>query len=533
MTACRPPVLTIRAFPSDLALMLGLLAATVLTGDLFFSLWLADREAPMDCAFGQFMNCPKEAGAMFSGTLKYLALLLGPGPLIYYVATLRSVQRSMPLADAPFTGATPAVRNLVREAGLQREPTVMVDPNARAGAYVTGGFLWPPLLMLGPELLAMREKDEHSHRIFEAVVRHEIAHLRSGDLRSYAVMTALRWSNLLAGAFTAYVLALSPGELGGFPTLVRIVLLITLGELIARAYLRFREYHADLHAGLADRDALMAALDAQGEGTEAKLRSWLRHHPMGGERRGALEVPERILASSRGIVFLGGTTAGVLLATLQDMLLRFYGPRDKFFSPFLCGLLVGLGLTMFLAFTLWRHHWYAGTTSVMRTVSTAVLAAAGLLAGTWTALYTRGSSFGIFGFPLAPSVLTALVVGMLLLCGWLTLLGAQWFRVDPHAERIPRFLRVAVPSACLLGGWLFVVLWTWAVLLRSATLLCSQPGHTCTSAAPELVTAFITGRFGPGPVLVAVVFVALAVPLAIRSWNLRKPRADACECLRT
>ncbi|MCB5909255.1 M48 family metalloprotease [Streptomyces pinistramenti] len=533
MTTRRAPGLDIRAFPSDLALLLGLLAATVLTGDLFFSLWLATLEAPMDCPIGQFTHCPRDALAVFTGTCKHLMVVLVPGLTAYQFVAWRRIQRSTPLTEAPFSAGTEAIRRLVQEAGLWREPTVMVDPALRAGAYVTGRIGGLPRLMLGPELLALSGKDAASRRIFEAVVRHELAHLHGTDLQSYAVMTALRWSNLYAGLFTTFTWTLQPDELGGAPTLVRILLVVLLGELIARAYLRFREHHADLHAGLADREGLVAALRAAHSGTAVKLRSWLRHHPMGSERLDVLEVPGRILASSPGVVFLGATTAGVLLATFQDMLMRFYGPRDKLFTPFLCGMLVGMGLTVFLAFTLWRHHWYAGTTTVVRTVSTAVLAAAGIVVGTWVAVYTRGSGEGISGFPLAPSALAALVGGMLLLCGWLTLLGSLWYRVDPYAERIPRFLRAAVPAACVVGGWLFVVLWTWAVALRGVLLSCSGPEFTCLSPAPERdVAASVVRIFGPGPVMTTVVLVAWGVPLVLWSRHRLGPSAKARADLR-
>ncbi|MFD7897577.1 M48 family metalloprotease [Streptomyces sp. NPDC059743] len=523
----------IRAFPSDLSLVLCLLAATVLTGDLFYSLWMAEMQAPLDCTVGQVINCPKDAGAVFSGTVKHLTVLLLPGPTAYQIVAFRRIQRSTPVAETPIRGGTRAVQRLVLEAGLRREPKVMVDPKLRAGAYVTGLVGGPPFLMLGPELLALRGKDESSRRIFEAVVRHEIAHLQGNDRQLYTVMTALRWSNLHAGAFIAFAVTLDPPELGRAATLVQILLLIVLGELITRAYLRFREHHADLHAGLADRDGLMTALHTDDSGAAVKLQTWLRHHPVGRERLDVLEVPGRILASSPGLVFLGATTAGVLLATLQDMLTRFYGPRDKLFSPFLCGLLVGLGLTVFLAFTLWRHQWYAGTTNVVRIVSTAVLAAAGIPAGTWIAPYTQVSGYGISGFPLAPSALAALIVGMLLLCGWLTLLGALWFRGDPHAERIPQFLRLAVPSACVFGGWMFIVLWTWVNVLRRVMVTCSIPEYTCVSTAPERdVAALITRVFGPGPIMTIVALVALVVPLSIWSWNALRSPARARERLR-
>ncbi|MFF2852962.1 M48 family metalloprotease [Streptomyces sp. NPDC058001] len=500
---CRPATLDIREFPSDLSLMLGLLVVTVLTQDLFFAL---------------LMTSTQEIGSIFG----YLMSVLLPGFLTGMHINRRRWRRSTPLAEAPFHGAIEAVQRLVQEAGLSKEPSVMVDPRLRSGAYVTtlGSH---PLMMLGPELLALREKGERGRQIFEAVVRHELAHLQGADHHTYFWLRVLRLSNLYTGAFMVYGATLdalghnvSPWQL--FAAVVRVVLLTVLGELIARAYLRIREHHADLHAGLTDREGLLAALHSETSGANkdgtGKLRSWLRHHPMDTERVGVAEAPGRVLASSRGRVFLGSTVAGVLLPTLLDMQLRL---SPNLSAMIVCEAIAGAGLTLFVGFTLWRHQWYAGTAGLARSAATAALVAAGMVTGSWLALYTRISDSRMSGFPMAPSVLVALLGATLLLCGWLTVLGAQWFRGDPRAERMPRFLKLAVPSACVVGGWLIAMVWTWAVFLQTVAASCSMDGYVCLSDAPERdVAAGMARLFGPGPVLVMVVLIAVGVPLAAR-----------------
>lgn len=519
--------LDIEAFPSDLSLMLTLLVATVLTQDLFFALWMATLQAPVaELCMGSSLDCPRDPSAMVSGTINHLLMLLTPGLAIGVLTSRRRQRRSTPLAETPFRGVAEAVRSLVGEARLNWEPTVMVDPRLASGAYVTGQRR-RPLLMLGPELLVLREQSDHGRRIFEAVVRHELAHLRSGDLQAYNVLTVFRPSNLFAGAFIAFAMTLDVLNRNSTPgamvvALVRVVLLTLLGELIVRAYLRIREHHADVHAGLTDPEGLLAALGAETDSADgtgaARLRSWLRHHPMGTDRLGVARTPGRVLASSPGRVFLGATVAGVLLPTLQDMLLRFYGPTDNFFTPIVCGLLVGVGLTLFVGFTLWRHQWYAGGPARLgRSALTGVIVAAGMVTGSWLALYTRVSGYGLSGMPPALSFLAALAAAAVLLCGWLTVVGAQWFRGDPQAQRMPRFLKLAALPACLLGGWLMAGIWTWGVALQGVLAGCSTEGYVCRTDAPERdVARAVTGFFGPGPVLVTVVLIALAVPLGAR-----------------
>ncbi|MBL1090729.1 MULTISPECIES: M48 family metalloprotease [Streptomyces] len=519
--------LDIEAFPSDLSLMLLLLVVTVLAQDLFFALWMATLQAPVtELCTGPTLDCPRDAGAMVTGSVNYLLMLLTPGLVIGATTNWRRQRRSTPLAETPFHGAAEAVGSLIRQARLSRNPVVMVDRRLASGAYVTGQQR-RPLLMLGPELLVLREKGDHGRRIFETVVRHELAHLRGRDLQTYHLLTVFRPSNLFAGAFIAFAMVLdvlnrnsTPGAL--VVTLLRAFLLTLLGELIARAYLRVREHHADLHAGMTDRDGLLAALGAdsgRADGTgAARLRSWLRHHPLGDERLGVAKAPGRVLASSPGRVFLGATVAGVLLPTLQDMLLRFYGPESGAFTIIVCGVLVGLGLTLFVGFTLWRHQWYAaGPARLGRSALTGLIVAVGVVAGGWLALYTRVAGFGLTGMPLAPSFLAVLVVAAVLLCGWLSVVGAQWYRGDPEAQRMSRFLKLAVVPAALLGGWLMAGLWMWGVVLQDVLTACSTKVYRCVTNAPERdVAKAVTGFFGPGPVLMAVILIALGVPLAAR-----------------
>ncbi|WP_310720152.1 M48 family metalloprotease [Streptomyces lydicus] len=531
--ASRPPrpsgpsgSLDIEAFPSDLSLMLLLLVVSVLAQDLFFALWMATLQAPVtELCTGSALDCPRDAGAMVSGTVNYLLMVLTPGLVIGASTGRRRRRRATPLAETPFHGAAEAVGSLIREARLSRKPVVMLDPRLASGAYVTGQQ-HRPLLMLGPELLVLRGKGDQGRRIFDTVVRHELAHLRGRDLQTHHVLTVFRRSNLVAGAFIAFAITLdvlnrnsTPGAL--VVALLRALLLTLLGELIARAYLRVREHHADLHAGRTDRDGLLAALGA-GRGRAdatgaARLRSWLRHHPLGDERLGVARTPGRMLASSPGRAFLGATVAGVLLPTLQDMLLRFYGPESGALTMILCGLLVGVALTLFVAFTLWRHQWYAaGPARLGRSALTGLIVAVGVVAGGWLALYTRVSGYGLTGMPLEPSFLAVLVVAAVLLCGWLTVVGAQWYRGDPEAQRMPRFLKLAVVPACLLGGWLMTGVWVWGVTLQGVLTACSMKDYRCVTNPDRVVAEAVTGFIAPGPVLVAVLLIALAVPLAAR-----------------
>ncbi len=522
--------LDVRALPSELSLLLLLLAATVLLGDLFFALWLADLEAPVDCSAATPPVCPKDGGEVFRGTLNHLMQVLVPGTLAYSVSARLRRRRAVPLADTTFRAAAETVQLLLGQARLGRQPAVVVGRRLRSGACVTGP-LGRPHLVLGPELLALHDKGERQRRVFETVVRHEIAHLRYGDLRSQLLMTTLRWSNLYAGAFIlfALVLTLAGGDASReqlLLTVSRIVLLVLLGELIARAFLRVREHHADLRAGTADREGLIATMRAGATDTAAaSLRAWLRHHPLGADRLAVALVPSRVLVSSPGRLFLGATVAGVLLVTFQDLLLRSTQAASG--TTILCGAVVGAALTLFVAFSLWGHTWYAEGVPGWAWPAAATALLAGLVVGSRLAVFTRVSTYGLGGVPLLPSVLAAFTGGLLLLCGWLAVLGAAWYRGDPQARRIPRFLALAVPAACVVGGSLFAVLWTWAARLFGLPYCRDYPDSSgyplCQAADPEgYVAATVFATFGSAPLLFTAVLVVLAAPPL--AWSLARGR---------
>ncbi|GAA2875132.1 hypothetical protein GCM10010517_35960 [Streptosporangium fragile] len=528
------PTLDVRAFPSDPSLLLILLAAGVLLSDLFFALWLAELNAPLDCSSATYPACPKDAGAMFSGTVTHLLQVLTPGMGMYALSAWLRRRRAVPLRDTAFQGAAETVERLVGQAGLGRRPTVLVGRRLRSGACVTGP-LGGPHLLLGPELLALHDKGGQQRRVFETVVRHELAHLQSGDLRPQLLTTLLRWSNLYAGAFAVFALTLTlSGDdipAGDYLfSVVRVVLLALLGELIARAYLRVREHHADLRAGTADPEGLLATMRAGAAGAAGPgLRVWLRHHPLGSDRLAVALAPSRLLASSPGRLLLGATVAGVLLATLQDLLLRIAAPGSGVSTAILCGAVIGTALTLFFAFSLWGHAWHADAPGRAWPAAAAALTV-GLPVGSHLAVFTRVSGRGLTGIPPNPLLLAVLAGGALLLCGWLAALGAAWRRGDPQARRVPRFLALAVPAACAVGGWLFAMFWTWAASLLGLSFCPDFPdAPLCRLADPERrIAVSMLATFGSGPVLPAVVLVAsAAIPLAL--FLARRPERGGWE----
>lgn len=513
MTEAKPQV-NPRALPSEMILLLLLLAVTVLLNVVFIATWLSGLERG-------------GAGAL----LQKLQMLLTPGLAVYGIYTAIRVRRSTPIAETGLREADRAVTELVLEVNPPRRVDMRLGRHLGSRAYVTGAPR-KPIIVLGPELLALHSMPGERKAVFDAVVRHELAHVHAGDLWWYQLATVLRFSNLSTGFFALLALwldvLLDRGDVTSFfVSTLRLAALTLLTELIARAFLRAREHAADLHAAEFGVEGLLAAVQAhETDQTRSVVRTWLRRHPGADERSEALTNPMRLLASPIGQVFLGAAAAGAGFVTLQDLLLS--GSTEDRTTPVVTGVVLGIPLTLFAAFCLWRGAWQEDRNR-LRSLFTSAALVGGLVIGSHLPLYTRIFDQAPIGIPIAPSVLLPLALGTFGLCWWLDALGTSWRQTDPSAARMPSFLRYAVPSACVVGGWLFTVLWTWSARLRGIYLGCpteeAKNLPICQSSTPQSDIALkVAADFGFtfwSVLAVLVVAATVAVPVYLRTRTLQ------------
>ena len=484
----------VRAFPSEMTLLLGLLIVAVMLDSVAVVYFFSRNE-------------DKSVSAITGGLLA----LLMPGLITSAVINKRRRRNTVPLRNSPFPDAAKFIEKMVQEARLRIAPELLFGANMGNRAFVAGKAN-KSYLAVGPELLALRGKNQQARRAFEAVIRHEIAHLNSKDLRSYYLVTVLRVCNIYTGIRGVNYLALHTETDRDVVWLeyVRIMLLVLIVELVARAFLRAREHYADLHAAQADLQGMLAALTSDRLELERKQmrgwRTWIACHPSRASRVAALLEPGWLLTSSPGYLFLGATFAGVALQTVQDMLIRFTHPDIAPKTPMISALLVGVPLTVFVAFGIWRETWHAAwLRRAPRTLAVAGGVTGGLLLGSYLAPFTiMATEAGIkSGIPLAWTTMLTLATGMFALCYWLATLGAGWYRRDPDALAITRFHWFAVPVAGIVGGWVFVVVWTWCVVLMAFGFVCGQETartvrnctlpHSELHIAQEMIAEFVDG----------------------------------------
>jgi heat shock protein HtpX len=267
-----------------------------------------------------------EGLAFGAGTaLAFLVLDPMPGDLLFRRAF--GAVRLSP-AQAPDLFALSAA--LARRAGLPRPPLLYLIPSPVLQAMAAGGREAPAVAVTSGLLRAL------SRRELAAVLAHEIAHIRHGDLLVLRLATAAATlTRGMAGLGALVLLAFLPTSwaTGAVPAPLAVVVLLLaaplLGDVLALSLSRRRELLAD--AGAVELTGDVAALAEalariwrlQGDDWE-RLASrgprwlrWLRTHPTLEERmaalrglatpvRAALSDPDRAVPAPRELWMLGG-----------------------------------------------------------------------------------------------------------------------------------------------------------------------------------------------------------------------------------
>jgi hypothetical protein len=505
----------ISAFPSEMTLLLVLLAAAVVLDVVFVAGWLAAIRQQSDCQPSGAVSCSIFSGGLDSSFTGTLLMLATPGLLLRKIAARRDRRGSVALEDSPFAGAAARIRDLIREAGITREPGLVLGPGMRDRVFVRR-YRWKTYMKLGPELLARYDAGEQGRSHFTAVVRHEIAHLGSWDLQSYQLATFLRYCNMTAGTWIILGFVIDPIGIGRGTAAARemqILLLTVVIEVLARSFLRVREHYADLAAAAADPVGLRQALREAAPETASRWRELRRRHPSAVRRATVIGQPGLMLAASPGYLFLAAVLAGTGLVTLQNLPLSLFpGSRPTLPAVIITALVIGVPLGLFLAIAIWRDAWRGPLPGRHARIGTlALVLAGGLILGSHLAPFTQDTFIAAdSGIPLTPGTLTITCVVSAALCVYLSALAAAAQRRDPQARAISGFLGYAMPAAAVAGGWSISLIWAYS----ENHLAALQPSGT----RHEFTARTMITIFGTSP------YTCLAVAIAAGSLILPKMR---------
>ncbi len=257
-----------------------------------------------------------------SGALAGLALILSAGLVIFGVYPVWKLRRRglQPLSAEDAPEVIQALEALRREAGLPQAPQYVWNPLDLTGSALAFGRPGRFYLELAGGLVARYYLPERRPE-FEAVARHEFAHLRNGDVTKTYFSLAIFWAFI---ALVLPALALSIIEYPAqalFALLWRLAAILVVVYLVLNSVLRQREIYADLRASLWDGPmGALSRLVAHLSPEKTGLLRLLRTHPPPEDRLQALEDPTPLFRLNFWEVFTAGLTASLAYMGVQSIM---------------------------------------------------------------------------------------------------------------------------------------------------------------------------------------------------------------------
>jgi hypothetical protein len=416
------------------------------------------------------------------GALAIVALGLMLMPLLAY----RLLRRAGPLRPAD-TALTGRVAELARNFGIRRVPAVVVG-DWRLREPFTIRTVGAVRIVVPPGFRRLPSEQR------DAVIRHELAHVRGRDVTLVWLTRGLWWAGVPALAappillfgphIAAYpaVLVEAPlpllkvimGDPYWWNHVLRSVLLLGVAMTVARAVLRSREHEADLCAGRnGGRAGLLALLRDQVRPAPSRWRSAFHRlravHPSAERRLAALGDPDSTMA----LRARDTASAGLLIGMTVPVLYHTIPARVDYGllwgnAAHLAGLLAGVLFALVAGTMIWRAVLIAeraGRTPRLRSATLALAAATGVgLVAQVSGTHLIG--MGIFGDRFILTLLPLAVGGAAALSG---VLAQAWTTIAGPVPRRGWWVAIAGLNAVLFTG----ALWTvsdLAMLMRAAQL---------------------------------------------------------------
>lgn len=423
-------------------------------------------------------------------------LLLPPLVILLVTAAVASLETRLMVARRrlePVPGTMPgAVRfeALVAQAGLRRTPRLMYNPQDDGRSARSVGRPGHYVVIVSPAILGMARRRAAT---FDVVLRHELAHIRSGDvaLATFAIRT---WHVTLVALALPLVARLWDPDLSLLPSyLARAAVLAGVVYVVRAQVLRLREHHADVVATPGEEDVQRFGATLKSLAGPPH-RSWLALHPTPARRAEVVADPGLLARPEPPTFLAAGFLVGAGIPVLEDVLSASAAPVGAT-SQLPVAVLGGL-LGVLASAEILRARSPTARSFVVPAFALVIGLAAGAaasLGGTGLESWTLREA--------AEGALLGLVLGTLLLAGADAASGQRG-----HPTRL-------VMAVCLVLGGLVTALVaaTWApvaFLISMGALTVSV--HTAVAASPPL------GSLAP---LAALLAFCAAMVLRRRDWR--------------
>ena len=330
----RRPRLNPFAFPSDTAFRFGLLIAAVLGANLYVWQWIASTsrsaeehltgtQACLDVASqgsDAFSSCVSQlyryqVGWMLGGTAGLLAVAVALMLAAPLWITRRRKLRRLAHEDAP--AVVDRVVELAREQQLD-PPRVFWNPLDTSSGGLAFGHPGRYSIAIGGGLVVKHTTDRPA---FDAIVRHELAHIRNRDV-GITYFTLSTWYAFLLVAMLPFLVTLVDQRSVLFEVSWRTAALAALVFLTRNAVLRSREVYADLRASVPDGRGgalrrVLEALPAQSSRFVDRLRSV---HPLPAQRLALLDDTRPLFPLGAVAAFAAGLAATIAFDSVVQLL---------------------------------------------------------------------------------------------------------------------------------------------------------------------------------------------------------------------
>jgi TPR repeat protein/Zn-dependent protease with chaperone function len=363
---------------------------------------------------------------------------------------------------------------------------------------------------------------------FRAIVLHELAHIRNGDVSKTYLVISLWLAFITISAapslfFSLWLLTRSRLS-DAVPITIYAGFWTVVVVLAGLAVLRAREYYADVRASVWEEvshvDRALSALPASvGDG----WRRFLRLHPAPADRREIVEDPSRLLRLSYFDAFGIGVAAWSVIDVLRGLMIPFL-PEDKWEAFVYHGSLIVIMPAAVLLFAIgaigigvWRGAFASLLKGEHLYVRTGALGAA-LAAGVFPVFLLRLVS-AVFEADTSQTVLLLtsfeldFLIAMILLAAcflvfrWIADATAAWLEVVVRS-RSPQPILVTTIGTAFILVVIALALAFWFVYFSFLV--------TPWRGSPEWIFSYDT--FLGGPVLLASVLV-WAFPFAAAWWR--------------
>jgi hypothetical protein len=337
-------------FPSDVDFWLILLVAALVGASLELFAWIhlatvsqAQAQQAACLNVGLPTSAAQAQGAWLAllekcqGTFDHAKALwmFGGAVLVLLVATI--VYRLIPAVmirrsgyvklEPDDAGDIMAVLDgLCREAELRRTPTFLVSPNSGAAVGMAMGTSRHPYVVLMAGLLQRYRRDPAA---FAGVIRHELAHLRNGDVGKTYFALAAWWAFIFAALLPfAAAMLLHPSFSGRvlWDLGWRTVALALIVYLTRSAVLRQRELYADVRASVWDSASggLRRLLSGMKAGPAAPWQRPFANHPLPLERQRVVDDTDSLFRIGFWTVFGAGLTFALAFPNVAAMLVAAF-----------------------------------------------------------------------------------------------------------------------------------------------------------------------------------------------------------------